>query len=112
LAVLIGSGTLSGSGKTLAVSGSFRPGNSPGTVTVDTGFLLDLSGATGTTFDITDPVFAAGSYSLVDGAGSAARSERAAGSREPRHQHRLELQVLSGKDRRLTHPPRQHLNTA
>ena len=67
---LIGSGTLSGNGKTLAVSGSFLPGNSPGTVMVDTGFLLDLSGATGTAFEITSPLFTAGSYDLVDGAGS------------------------------------------
>ena len=32
---LIGSGTLTGNGHTLAVLGAFQPGNSPGTVTVD-----------------------------------------------------------------------------
>jgi autotransporter-associated beta strand protein len=67
---LIGSGTLTGNGRTLAVLGAFQPGNSPGTVTVDAGFTLDLSGATSTTFDITDPLFAAGTYDLVNGNGS------------------------------------------
>jgi autotransporter-associated beta strand protein len=67
---LIGSGTLTGNGRTLAVLGAFQPGNSPGTVTADTGFTLDLSGATSTTFDITDPLFAAGTYDLVNGNGS------------------------------------------
>jgi hypothetical protein len=67
---LIGSGTLTGNGHTLAVLGSFLPGNSPGTVTVDTGFTPDLSGATSTTFDITDPAFAVGTYDLVNGNGS------------------------------------------
>ncbi len=57
---LIGSGTLTGNGHTLAVLGAFQPGNSPGTVTVDTGFTLDLSGATSTTFDITDPLLSGG----------------------------------------------------
>jgi fibronectin-binding autotransporter adhesin len=67
---LIGSGTLTGNGHTLAVLGAFQPGNSPGTVTLDTGFTLDLSGATSTTFDITDPLFTAGTYDLVNGNGS------------------------------------------
>jgi T5SS/PEP-CTERM-associated repeat protein/autotransporter-associated beta strand protein len=67
---LIGSGTLTGNGRTLAVLGAFQPGNSPGTVTVDAGFTLDLSGATSTTFDITDPLFTAGTYDLVNGNGS------------------------------------------
>ena len=67
---LIGSGTLTGNGHTLAVLGSFLPGNSPGTVKVDTGLMLDLSGATSTTFDITNPLFTAGTYDLVDGNGS------------------------------------------
>jgi T5SS/PEP-CTERM-associated repeat protein/autotransporter-associated beta strand protein len=67
---LIGSGTLTGNGHTLAVLGSFLPGNSPGTVTVDTGFTLDLSGATSTTFDITSPLFTPGTYDLVNGNGS------------------------------------------
>ena len=67
---LIGSGTLLGNGHTLAVLGAFQPGNSPGTVTLDTGFTLDLSGATSTTFDITNPLFTAGTYDLVNGNGS------------------------------------------
>jgi hypothetical protein len=67
---LAGVGTISGNGKSLAVLGAFQPGNSPGTVTVDTGFTLDLSGATSTTFDITDPLFTAGTYDLVNGNGS------------------------------------------
>jgi autotransporter-associated beta strand protein len=67
---LIGSGTLTGNGRTLAVLGAFQPGNSPGTVTVDAGFTLDLSGATSTTFDITNPLFTAGTYDLVNGNGS------------------------------------------
>lgn len=67
---LIGSGTLTGNGHTLAVLGAFQPGNSPGIVTVDTGFTLDLSGATDTTVDITDPLFTAGTYDLVNGNGS------------------------------------------
>ncbi len=67
---LIGSGTLTGNGHTLAVLGAFQPGNSPGTVTLDTGFTLDLSGATSTTFEITSPFFTAGTYDLVNGDGS------------------------------------------
>jgi autotransporter-associated beta strand protein/T5SS/PEP-CTERM-associated repeat protein len=67
---LIGSGTLTGNGHTLAVLGAFQPGNSPGTVTVDTGFTLDLSGATSTTFEITNPLFTLGTYDLVNGNGS------------------------------------------
>ena len=67
---LTGSGTLSGNGHTLAVLGAFLLGNSPGTVTVDTGFMLDLSGATSTTFDIANPLFTAGTYDLVNGNGS------------------------------------------
>jgi fibronectin-binding autotransporter adhesin len=67
---LIGSGKLTGNGRTLAVLGAFQPGNSPGTVTVDAGFMLDLSRATSTTFDITDPRFTAGTYDLVNGNGS------------------------------------------
>ena len=67
---LIGSGTLTGNGHTLAVLGAFQPGNSPGTVTVDTGFTLDLSGVTSTTFDITSPLFTPGTYDLVNGNGT------------------------------------------
>ncbi len=50
--------------------GSFLPGNSPGTVTVNTGLVLDLSGATSTTLDIANPLFTAGTYDLVNGNGS------------------------------------------
>ncbi len=67
---LTGSGTLSGNGHTLAVLGSFLPGNSAGTVTVNTGLVLDLSGATSTTLDIANPLFTAGTYDLVNGNGS------------------------------------------
>jgi autotransporter-associated beta strand protein len=67
---LSGVGTLTGGGKTLAVLGSFLPGNSPGTVTVDTGFTLDLSNSLGSTFEITNPAYTAGSYDLVQGFGS------------------------------------------
>lgn len=67
---LLGTGTLSGSGKTLAVLGNFRPGMTTGTFSLDTGLTLDLSGAMGSTFDITSPAFAAGSYDLVSGSGN------------------------------------------
>ena len=67
---LTGSGTLSGNGHTLAVRGSFLPGNSPGTVTVNTGLMFGLSGATTTTFDIANPLFTAGTYDVVNGNGS------------------------------------------
>ena len=67
---LTGSGTLSGNGHTLAVRGSFLPGNSPGTVTVNTGLVFGLSGATSTTFEIANPLFTAGTYDLVNGNGS------------------------------------------
>lgn len=65
-----GSGTLVGSGKTLAVLGSFRPGNSPGTVTVGSGFTLDLANSGTSLFEITSPLYTAGTFDLVDGAGS------------------------------------------
>ena len=67
---LVGSGTLGGSGKTLAVLGSFRPGNSPGTVTVATGFTLDLANSGTSVFEITSPDYTAGSYDLVTGGGN------------------------------------------
>jgi len=67
---LVGSGTLVGSGKTLAVLGSFRPGNSPGTVTVGTGFTLDLASSGTSVFEITSPDYTAGSYDLVTGGGN------------------------------------------
>jgi hypothetical protein len=63
-------GTLSGSGKSLAVLGSFLPGNSAGTVTVDSGFTLDLSSSGTSVFEITDPAYTAGTYDLVSGDGS------------------------------------------
>lgn len=67
---LAGVGTLSGAGKSLAVLGSFLPGNSPGTVTVGTGFTLDLANSGTSLFEITSPLFTAGTFDLVDGAGS------------------------------------------
>jgi autotransporter-associated beta strand protein len=67
---LAGVGTLSGSGKSLAVLGSFTPGNSPGMVTLGSGFTLDLSGSGTSVFEITDPVYSAGTYDLVSGNGS------------------------------------------
>jgi autotransporter-associated beta strand protein len=67
---LIGSGTLVGSGKTLAVLGSFLPGNSPGTVTVGSGFTLDLANSGTSLFEITSPLYTAGTFDLVNGAGS------------------------------------------
>ena len=67
---LAGAGTLSGSGKSLAVLGSFLPGNSAGTVTVDSGFTLDLSNSGSSVFEITDPAYTAGTYDLVSGSGS------------------------------------------
>jgi len=69
-ASLAGVGTISGSGKSLAVLGSFLPGNSPGTVTVDSGFTLDLSNSGSSVFEITDPAYTAGTYDLVSGNGS------------------------------------------
>lgn len=67
---LAGSGTLSGDGKTLAVLGSFLPGNSPGTVTLGSGFTLDLSNTGTSVFQITSPLYTAGSFDLVNGTGS------------------------------------------
>jgi fibronectin-binding autotransporter adhesin len=66
---LAGIGTLSGSGHALAVLGSFLPGSSTGTVTVGSGFTLDLSNALSSTFEITSPLYSAGSYDLVNGPG-------------------------------------------
>jgi autotransporter-associated beta strand protein len=71
-ASLAGVGTLAGSGKSLAVFGSFLPGNSPGTVTVSSGFALDLTNSGSSVFEITDPTFTAGTYDLVSGSGSVA----------------------------------------
>jgi hypothetical protein len=67
---LAGAGTLAGSGKTLAVLGSFLPGNSPGTVTVGSGLSLDLSNSGSSVFEITSPAFTAGTFDLVNGDGS------------------------------------------
>jgi len=67
---LAGVGTLSGNGKSLAVLGSFLPGNSPGTVTLGSGFTLDLSQSGSSVFEITDPAYTAGTYDLVSGNGS------------------------------------------
>lgn len=67
---LSGAGLLSGDGKTLAVLGSFLPGNSPSTVTVGTGFTLDLSQSGTSGFEITDPLYTAGTFDLVNGDGS------------------------------------------
>jgi hypothetical protein len=67
---LAGVGTLSGSGKSLAVLGSFTPGNSAGTITVGTGLALDLSNSGSSVFEITSPAYNAGTYDLVSGDGS------------------------------------------
>ena len=67
---LAGVGTISGNGKSLAVLGSFFPGNSPGTVTLGSGFTLDLSQSGSSLFEITNPAFTAGTYDLVSGNGS------------------------------------------
>jgi autotransporter-associated beta strand protein len=69
-ASLAGVGTLSGNGKSLAVLGSFLPGNSPGTVALGSGFTLDLSQSGTSVFEITDPAYTAGTYDLVSGNGS------------------------------------------
>ncbi|MGI9176319.1 MAG: beta strand repeat-containing protein [Pirellulales bacterium] len=71
-ASLSGVGTLSGSGKSLAALGSFLPGNSSGTVTVGTGFTLDLANTGTSVFEITSPLFTAGTFDLLDGPGSVA----------------------------------------
>ena len=69
-ASLAGVGTISGSGKTLAVLGSLAPGNSAGTITVGSGLSLDLSLSGSSVFDITSPAFTAGTFDLVSGDGS------------------------------------------
>ena len=50
--------------------GSFQPGNNPGTVTVASGFTLDLSNSGSSVFEITSPAYTAGTYDLVSGSGS------------------------------------------
>jgi autotransporter-associated beta strand protein/T5SS/PEP-CTERM-associated repeat protein len=67
---LAGVGTISGSGKSLAVLGSLSPGNSAGTITVGTGLSLDLSLSGSSVFEITSPAFTAGTFDLVSGDGS------------------------------------------
>ena len=67
---LAGVGTLAGSGKSLTVLGPFTPGNSPGTVTLGSGFTLDLSQSGSSVFEITNPAYTAGTYDLVSGSGS------------------------------------------
>ena len=67
---LAGAGTLSGSGKSLAVLGSLAPGNSAGTITVGSGFSLNLSNSGSSVFEITSPAFTAGTFDLVNGDGS------------------------------------------
>ncbi|CAN5540044.1 hypothetical protein BH09VER1_BH09VER1_24010 [soil metagenome] len=60
-----GAGTIKGSsGKSLAVAGNFAPGNSPGTITLDT-INLTLSGTSN--FQITNTSLGAGTYDLVAG---------------------------------------------
>ena len=67
---LAGVGTLSGSGKSLALLGSLAPGNSAGTITVGPGLSLDLSNSGSSVFEITSPAYTAGTYDLVSGSGS------------------------------------------
>jgi autotransporter-associated beta strand protein/T5SS/PEP-CTERM-associated repeat protein len=67
---LAGVGTVSGSGKTLAVLGSFQPGDTAGTISVGTGLSLDLSTSGSSLFEITSPAYAAGTFDLVNGSGS------------------------------------------
>ncbi len=67
---LLGTGTLSGSGKTLVVLGHLLPGPTIGSLSVDSGLTLDMSGAAGSTFDITSPAYTVGTFDLVSGSGS------------------------------------------
>jgi autotransporter-associated beta strand protein len=69
-ASLFGMGTVSGSGKTLAVLGSFLPGNSAGTVTLGSGFTLDLTNSGTSVFEITNSLYTPGTFDLVNGNGS------------------------------------------
>ena len=69
-AALAGVGTISGSGKSLAVLGSLAPGNSAGTITIGTGLSLDLSNSGTSVLEITSPTFTAGTFDLVSGDGS------------------------------------------
>ncbi|MFM7411881.1 MAG: beta strand repeat-containing protein [Planctomycetota bacterium] len=68
---LLGTGTISGSGKTLAVLGSFLPGSTTtGTISLASGLTLDLSASAGSTFTVTSPTFTAGTFDLVTGSGN------------------------------------------
>jgi len=69
-ASLTGMGALSGNGKSLAVLGSLAPGNSTGTITVGSGFSLNLLNSGSSVFEITSPAFTAGTFDLVNGNGS------------------------------------------
>ncbi len=70
-AVTINAGTFTGAGtvSSLTFTGVsvFAPGNSPGTVTIADGGSLTMSVGTVSNFDITDPLFGAGTYDLVTG---------------------------------------------
>ncbi|MFM7206352.1 MAG: glycine-rich domain-containing protein [Planctomycetaceae bacterium] len=67
---LVGSGTISGSDKTLAVLGIFLPGSSDtGTISLASGLTLDLSASAGSTFTLTSPNFTAGTFDHVTGDG-------------------------------------------
>ncbi len=60
-----GEGTIVGAaGKTLEIAGTLAPGNSPGTITLDT-VAVTLSGTS--TFEFTNPSFGGGTFDLVQG---------------------------------------------
>jgi len=69
--VTINDGTLTGAGtvNSLTFTGEsiFSPGNSPGTVTIADGGTLTMSASTVSNFEITSPLFEAGTYDLVNG---------------------------------------------
>jgi len=67
---LSGAGSLVGTGKTLAVQGSFLPGTSPGTITLGSGFTLDLSQSGTSAFEITSPLYTPGTFDRVNGSGN------------------------------------------
>lgn len=69
--------TIAGSTLILAGTGSIGTGGlnlgttaSPGTVTVDNGFTLDLANSGTSLFEITSPIHTAGTFDLVNGPGS------------------------------------------
>ena len=68
---LLGTGTIRGTGKTLAVLGSFLPGlMNTGTISLANALTLDLSASAGSVFNVTSPACAAGTYDLVSGSGT------------------------------------------